>query len=325
MKNDTIKTLFLAFFLVFTIENYSQTKKEVDTTKIAFIAYWAKGDNHKFKMVKSIERLKNDKSIRNDSIVYDAFFKVLDSTSTSYKISWKYNCDILYSLNLPERLKKDKKSITNIEVIYTTDETGMGVDIENWKTISDIYTKVINDVKSNLTAEEEKIYTSVLDPMLNALSKKEGIEEYCAKELNLFHFPFGVEFDPEEEITYDQIIPSPYSKEGLKAKTRVYFEDHNYKDSHCTFYSELNIDPDDSKKMITSLFKNMGIKDEEIKKQIKKSKYEINDSNRFDYIYNPGVPMYIINTRRVEIDIKDQKETRIDTIEIEFVEQINTK
>ena len=320
MKNYTIKTLFIVILLVFTTENYSQEKTEVDTTKIAFIAYWAKGNSYKFKMVKSIERIKNDKTVRNDSIVYNAFFKVLDSTSTSYKISWKYNCDILYSLNLPEKLKKNKKSITDIEVIYTTDENGTGVNIENWQTISDIYTKVINDVKSNLTPEEDKIYSSVLDPIINALSKQEGVEEYCTKELKLFHFPFGVEFDPEEELTYDQIIPSPYSKEGLKAKTRVYFEDHNYKDSHCTFYSELNIDPEDSKKMLTSLLKNMGIKDKDLKQDIKKSKYEINDFNGYDYIYNPGVPMYIINTRKVVMDIKGQKESRIDTIEIEFVE-----
>ena len=320
MKNYTIKTLFIVILLVFTTENYSQEKTEVDTTKIAFIAYWAKGNSYKFKMVKSIERIKNDKTVRNDSIVYNAFFKVLDSTSTSYKISWKYNCDILYSLNLPEKLKKNKKSITDIEVIYTTDENGTGVNIENWQTISDIYTKVINDVKSNLTPEEDKIYSSVLDPIINALSKQDGVEEYCTKELKLFHFPFGVEFDPEEELTYDQIIPSPYSKEGLKAKTRVYFEEHNYKDSHCTFYSELNIDPEDSKKMLTSLLKNMGIKDKDLKQDIKKSKYEINDFNGYDYIYNPGVPMYIINTRKVVMDIKGQKESRIDTIEIEFVE-----
>ena len=133
--------------------------------------------------------------------------------------------------------KRRQYSITEIEVIYSTDENGSGVTIENWKTISDIYIKIINDVKNDLTSEEEKIYSSVLNPIINAISKQEGVEEYCAKELKLFHFPFGVEFDPEEELTYDQIIPSPYSKEGLKAKTRVYFEDHNYKDSHCTFYS----------------------------------------------------------------------------------------
>ena len=320
MKNYTIKTLFIVILLAFSTNIYSQTETKSDTTKVAFIAYWSKGDSYKFKMVKSIERIKNDKSIRNDSIVYNAFFKVLDSTATSYKISWKYNCDILYSLNLPEKLKKDKKTITEIEVIYTTDETGSGVDIENWKTISDIYTKTINDVKTNLTPEEDKIYSSVINPILNAISKKEGIEEYCAKELKLIHFPFGVEFDPEEELTYNQIIPSPYSKEGLKAETRVYFEEHNYKDSHCTFYSELNIDPEDSKKMLTSLLKNMGIKDKDLKQNIKKSKYEINDVNGYDYIYNPGVPMYIINTRTVVINLKDQNESRIDTIEIEFID-----
>ncbi len=323
MKNYTIKTLLIVLLFVFSAKNYSQTKTEIDTTKIAFIAYWAKGDSYKFKMTKSIETIKNDQSTRNDSIVYDAFFKVLDSTATSYKISWKYKCDILYSLNLPEKLKKNKKSIADIEVIYTTDETGAIGKIENWKTISDVYIKTINEIKNNLSPEEEKVYNGLLNPITIALSSQEGIEEYCAKELQLFHFPFGVEFDPKEELTYEQIIPSPYSKEGLKANTKVYFEDHNYKDSHCTFYSELNIDPEDSKKMLTSLFKNMGIKDKDLKESIKKSKYEINDSNGYDYIYNPGVPMFIINIRKVDIDLNNKKDSRIDTIQIEFIEEIS--
>lgn len=320
MKNKPIKNLFIAVLLAFSINIYSQTETETDTTKVSFVAYWSKGDSYKFKMVKSIEKFKNEKSVRNDSIVYTAFFKVLDSTATTYKISWKYNCDILYSLNLPEKLKKGNKSITDIEVIYTTDETGSGVNIENWQTISDVYTKIINDVKNDLNPEEDKIYTSILNTMINALSKKEGIEEYCAKELQLFHYPFGVEFDPEEELTYDQVIPSPFSNEGLKAKSKLYFTEHNFKDSHCTFYAELNIDPEDSKKMITTLLKNMGIKDKDLKTYAKKSKYEINDINGFDYIYNPGVPMYIFNKRTVVMDLKEQNESRIDTIEIEFIE-----
>jgi len=320
MKNYTIKTLFIASLLVFTLKNYSQTKTDVDTTKIAFIAYWSKGDSYKFKMKKSVERTKDDKSVRNDSIVYDAFFKILDSTATSYKISWKYKCDILYSLNLPELVKKNKKSISEIEVIYTTNEVGTDIKIENWKTISDSYVKAINEVKKSLTSAEEKIYSSLIDPLIIAVSKQEGVEEFCAKELKLFHFPFGAEFDTKEELTYDQILPSPYLKEGLKATTRIYFEEHNYKDSQCIFFSELSIDKDDAQKMLTSLLKNMGIKDKDLKEKIKNSNYEINDLNTFSYVYNPGVPMFLMNRREVVMDINNQKETKVDSIEIEFVE-----
>jgi hypothetical protein len=319
MKNHTIKTTFIALLFAFTLKNYSQNNTEIDSTKIPFIAYWAKGDSYKFKMKKSIEKTKNDKSIRNDSIVYDAFFTVLDSSATSYKISWKYKCDILYSLNLPEQLKKDKKSMTDIEVIYTTDETGSDIKIENWKTISNTYIKVINEVKNNLS-EDEKIYMSVLTPIVEALSKQEGIEEYCTKELRLFHFPFGVEFDTNKELTYDQILPSPYSSEGLKANTKVYFEEHNYKDSHCVFYSELAVNHEDSKKMLTSILKNMGLNDKDFKAKLKKSKYEINDFNIYNYIYNPGVPLYISNKREVIMDLDGNNNSRIDTIEIELID-----
>ena len=91
MKNITIKTLFVALILAFSINIYSQTETKTDTTKVSFVAYWSKGDSYKFKMVKSIEKFKNEKSVRNDSIVYDAFFKVLDSTATLRRITITYN------------------------------------------------------------------------------------------------------------------------------------------------------------------------------------------------------------------------------------------
>ena len=136
----------------------------------------------------------------------------------------------------------------------------------------------------------------------------------------MFHFPFGVEFDTNKELTYDQILPSPYSSEGLKANTKVYFEEHNYKDSHCVFYSELAVNPEDSKKMLTSILKNMGLNDKDFKAKLKKSKYEINDFNIYNYIYNPGVPLYISNKREVIMDLDENNNSRIDTIEIELID-----
>lgn len=323
MKNFTIKSFLITVLFLFTISNYSQTAPETDTTKVAFIAYWAKGDSYKFKMTKSTEVIKNEKTIKNDSIVYDAVFKVIDSTANSYKISWKYKCDLYFNLSILGKIRPGKKLVKDIEVIYSTDENGSGVNIENWKAISDIYVKELNKLKNDLTTNEAKVYDGILEPVINSLSTKEGIEEFCAKELKLFHFPFGSLLDPAEELNYDQVIPSPYSKEGLKATTRVYFEEHSYKDSHCTFYSELNVDVEDSKKMLTSLLKSMGIQDKDLKEEIKKSKYEIKDFNGYDYIYNPGVPMYIFNRREVVMELKGQNDSRTDIIKIEFIEEIS--
>lgn len=64
-------------------------KKKKDSSKIPFISYWSNGDIYKFKVKKFKEKWKDYKSIRNDSIVITLFFTILDSSSTSYKISWK--------------------------------------------------------------------------------------------------------------------------------------------------------------------------------------------------------------------------------------------
>lgn len=318
MKNISTKTLLLFIIsILFSVKSYSQT--EIDTTKIQFIAYWAKGDSINFKMKRSIETIKNGETLNNDSIVYNAYFKVIDSTEKSYKISWKYKCDILYSLNLPQEIKKHKSAVKNVEVIYSTDQNGSFLGIENWKTISDMYLKAIKEIKNGLSSEE-KVYANLIDPILTALSTKEGIEEYCSKELKLIHYPFGSELDTDEEINYEQVLPTPFLEKGLRANSRVYFQSHNYKDSHCVFNSELEVNAEDSKKLITTVLKNMGIKDKDLAKQLKQSKYEINDFNIFNFIYNPGVPVYIGNKREVVMNIGLNSSTRIDIIEIELID-----
>ena len=72
--------------------------------------------------------------------------------------------------------------------------------------------------------------------------------------------------------------------------------------------------------MLTSILKNMGLNDKDFKAKLKKSKYEINDFNIYNYIYNPGVPLYISNKREVIMDLDGNNNSRIDTIEIELID-----
>jgi hypothetical protein len=48
--------------------------------------------------------------------------------------------------------------------------------------------------------------------------------------------------------------------------------------------------------------------------------FEINDSNGYDYVYNPGVPVYIFNEREIIIKVDAKNERKIERLEIELTE-----
>ena len=133
-------TLTLLVLLIFTISLFGQT----DTTKVAFIAYWSKGDSYDFKVTKVKKQWTNDKLTKNDSTQYIANFKVLDSTEKSYTLQWSFKN--LLASNYRENLNKlyeDKQAVNDIikkydvtKVIYKTDEYGEFLEIINWKDIS---------------------------------------------------------------------------------------------------------------------------------------------------------------------------------------------
>jgi len=148
------KTLTLLILLVFTIPLFGQT----DTTKIAFIAYWSKGDSYDFKVTKIKKRWTNDKLTKNDSTQYIANFKVIDSTEKSYTLQWTFKNFLTnsYRENL-NKLYENKQAVNDIvkkydvtKVIYKTDEFGEFLEIINWKDISSLMSNMLGELEKSI-------------------------------------------------------------------------------------------------------------------------------------------------------------------------------
>lgn len=310
--------LYILFTFVFSSSFYAQEKK--DSLKIPFISYWSKGDVYKFKVKKFEEKWKDDKIVKNDSIVYDATFTVLDSTETSYKIKWSYKIDISKTLNLPSTITNAMSKVKDMDIIYTTSEVGDFTGIENWEEIS---TKM-----KEMTSELMKIFPDDIDSELkkgmqqlfDIYTSKEGIETYLSKEIQMFHYPFGVEFNTEEELVYEEELPNPFGGNTIKAISTLYFDEVDEENSRCVFYRNMEISPDDTKDLIAEVFKKIAPKDKNLKEFAKNMVFEINDTNGYDYVYNPGVPIYLFNQREIIIKVDKKNERKIERLEIELTE-----
>lgn len=317
-KSLTIKAfnilLLLVPFILFA---------QLDSTKVSFISYWDKGDSYNFKISKIKKQWKNDTLTKDTKNQYIASFTVIDSTATSYKISWKYENDLENTYKIDKKFidKLSKYKVT--EIIYETNEVGEFKGILNWKELSKTMSNMIDDIVDILsieTPENKPKIKEAMSPFKKIYSSKQGIEQLVLKELQYFHMPLGYEYERLKPLEYIDELPNMFGGKPIKGKAKMYFTDVNYDDGFCVFKKEMELDEKDTKellKQVFSIIKPLN-KKLDLNNFIKKGKFNIKDVDVYEYYFNPGVPHKIETTRQTIMDFVNETGKRIDKTIIEL-------
>ena len=313
-----MKSIFILFIFLTSILGFSQT----DSTKVAFVSYWSVGDSYDFKISKITKKWDKDNQEKEDREEYVANFTVIDSTDDSYTIRWKYENELKNTYQIPDELAEKFSKYSVTEIIYKTSEVGDFVEVVNWKEISKSMNGMFNDMISVLGQKDKKLKKFLeerFEPMKEMYSSKEGIEGLVLKELQYFHYPMGVEFDYSEPLLYDDEIPNLLGGGLIKAKGKLTISSVDHEEGFCIMKQELNLDTEDTKKLILDVFKTLKIEGAEADKMLKTAIFTINDNNIFEYYFNPGIPHRIETLREMNVNINDTKMKRTDQVIIELL------
>ncbi len=320
------KNLIYFIILLFTTQLFSQT----DSTKIAFIAYWSIGDSYNFKVTKIKKSWKDNVLTKKDSSQYIANFKVLDSTKKSYTIQWSYKNTLIntFKKNM-DKIYVDKKTVSNIiskydvtKIVYKTNELGEFIEIINWKEIAELMKKLLVELEKSIqTNKPDKLKNvqKAMKPLAKIYSSKEGIEQLIMYELQFFHFPFGVEYEINEPIEYEQELPNMLGGKPITGRATLTFEDIDYEESYCVMKEKVIINPEDTKRLIIRLFKKMGIDKKKTNEIIETAILDITDLNYYQYYYNPGIPHRIYGSRKTIVKIDGKENKQFNELEIELI------
>lgn len=313
-KFTTVFLLWITYLLCFG---------QVDTTVVPFVSYWSIGDTYNFKVTKIKEQWKEGVRATKDSSSYVTKFEVIDSTETSYKIRWSYETN-LREFNVPDKMLNKFSHYKFTEVIYETTEVGEFIGIENWKEIAEMMKSLTAEVVEYFAGLEgdmdKKDLAQSMKSLLGVYESKEGIEQLVFKELYFLHFPFGLEYNVDQPITYEELLPNMFGGKPIRGETKLYFESVDFEKSHCVMIKEMVLNPEDTKNIVMTVFKKMGMKSKEMKKAMKTAVFDIRDYNRMEYLYYPGIPIKIECKRESIMDIDKENGIRIDKTVIEWVD-----
>lgn len=319
-----IKKLFICGLLsLLFVSASAQTPPPNDSIKVSFVAYWNKGDVYKFRVTKIQKRWKGLKLTRNQNNSYIARFEVIDSTSKSYKIKWRYKNQLANNLAIPKKLQERFEKYKFKEVIYTTDELGAFQGIENWKELGTAMQEFVKETTKHLLPSlEPAAQTKFRQAMLQLLTmykSKEALEQLVFKEIAYIHSPFGAEYNTADSVQYEDQLPNLIGGSPIKADASVHFAKVDTTEGRCTMIQQLKLNPDDSKRMIKDFFRKMGLMNEEAKTALKQALIDITDYNQMDYYYYPGVPVEITTRRDAVFYLMGQKSRRRDIVKIELI------
>ncbi len=317
--NKSNSILFILFFC-FCVKVHSQS----DTTFVPFVAYWEVGDEYNFRVTKIKEQWKAENKTKYDSSAYTTKFKVLEATDTSYLINWTYENQLASGLQLPSELEEDLSDFNFTSVLYTTNELGTFEGIQNWEEISDVTNKVIDAIltytRDNSEGEiDESDFRNAMQPFTQAYSSKEGIERLVLSELQYFHFPFGLEYPAKDTVYYEEQLPNMFGGNPIRADIKLYFEEIDFENSISSMIQKSTLNSEDTRDVLLGVLKSMNFPEAELEKEFENSVFNINDFNRYEFYFYPGVPIKIETRRKTFINISSDPGTRIDRTIIELI------
>ena len=180
--------LFSLLFIATTV--FSQNV--ITDTTATVVAYWKKGDKKTYTLKKIIEQDKRGGGTRKDSASFKVTLQVLAETEKSYTIEWRYTTLSLPAIT-PDDIPGMEALCNNLRIVYTTDETGNFTAVNNLSEIQASMNKAFEILfkPGKLTPDA----ALMMKELKNILSNKESIEAIVLKEVQMFHSPYGAEFN----------------------------------------------------------------------------------------------------------------------------------
>lgn len=214
--------LFLVFFLS-TISFAAQA--QTDSSAVPFVAYWSTGDAYNFKVTKIKQKWTNEILTKNDTSQYVAHFEVIDSADKSYKIKWTFENNLINTRDIPKDIQEKFSAFKQSEIIYTTTELGEFRAIENWEEFGTFMKEMFDtliDSKSGEDGLDKEKFRAVMQPIMAAYTSREGLEQVVFKELQYFHFPFGMEYAVKDTLEYEETLPNLLGGTPIKGKGKLF-------------------------------------------------------------------------------------------------------
>lgn len=238
-----------------------------------------------------------------------------------YRINWNYVSSLRAMLGIGPNLDEILKKYDAGKVIYTTSDLGSFKEIENWMDFSTMISNLTTDLIQYEMSNNALKVTGILNnlkPLLDIYRSQQGLEQIIFKELQYFHHFYGMEYETENVIHYNESLPNMFGGAPISGEVSLTVLNPEEDKSCGIFIQEMKLNHDDVRRIVLQFLKKMQINQKDVTEVLRKSKFEINDKNRYEFDLDLGIPIRIEANRETLIDIGDEDLRKIDLTILEL-------
>lgn len=160
-------------------------------TSATCIAYWNKGEQKVFLVKHAKQKLDAGKVVSNTMVSYEAHLKVVEATTDGYTLEWSHQ-NYQTSNGNGQMMSDVNDLMKGLQFRYKTDAEGSFSELLNWQEVRDFY---IHMLELSLNKEKDEAKVAAFQTAKQMFQTKESVEGMMIKEIQLYHTPFGVEYD----------------------------------------------------------------------------------------------------------------------------------
>ena len=290
--------IFLIFISILFVNNELYGQINIADSTVQVLGYWDKHEKETYIITEYDIKIKDNDTIKNEYIKYEAIVTIIDSTANSYTIKWDYQN---YSTNSDNEIyKKLIKLAEDTEVYIKTDENGKFIEVVNWLELVDYIKRTTNKFLEDYKESEPII--NMIQSILSKYDSKQSIENYTILEILQFHYYHGLKFQMGEVLETEAKFPSAYTKEPLNGYVEYYLDEINNEENYYIIRSVQEVNKEElheaTKNHLINLIK-AGFK-EGAKELTTKDLGEIGDFTNEIYYFHQmhvsGWPIYTVFT-----------------------------
>lgn len=302
-----MKTAFLFFCSLVLLTGISFAQNRVTDNSATCIAFWNKNDSVVYKIIhtKTKSGSKGPGSSRESN--YEAHIKVVDSVESGFTMEWTYH-NFRATGATEQALNSLETIMAGLKFIYKTDDVGMFSELLNWQEVRDF--AFANYEKAIAEKGQSGEFIAALKQVKSIFNSKENIEALLIKEVQLFHAPYGKEYNKKAEV-FQTELPNVTGGAPFPANITMRLDELDIKNDFMKLSINQTIDKGKAGPIIAEMLKKLSgteIKDEaEMKRQIKDM--EISDINQYKVSLSSGWISNIVFKRTSNIGTMSQTET----------------
>lgn len=280
---------------------------------LTIVPHWQSGETRSLEIIKSRSAGTPGSTTSGKTPVE---LTVLEATKGGYALRWDIG-----ELETGDALEDPAaaalmKLAASIDPVYEVNADGVYLGLNNWQEIqagaSQSIELLLDELaKQGLSGQERQAVRDMVEPML---SSRENLETFLLPELMNYHHIFGTEFDAENPLQYESLLPNPYGGKPFAAIVR-FDAPRIRKDLGLVelTWSQI-LDPESTRATLLKTMSDMSeaIGADSVTEEDLPDPFSIEDTGRLIVDINTGWIMYLELTRKITIG----SDTRFDRVQI---------